>query len=322
MFLTLSVFVIGLLLLVKSADAFVDGASSIARYLGMSPFLVGMIIVGFGTSAPELLVSSIAAWQNSSQLALGNVYGSNIVNMGLILSVAALINPIVVHSKVLKRELPILVGTIILVAGLSFDGMLSRLDAGVMLLSFLLLMTLFIRQDSQASRDTLLDESKKEYQTPKLSKKKAVIFLVMGLVGLLVSSKMLVWGAIEIAKVFGVSDLMIGLTIVAIGTSLPELAACVGAALKKEHDIALGNVIGSNLFNILAVLGVSGCIRPLVVSHEIMTRDISVMMVMTLLLWAFCYSWQGRPGRINRLKAVILILVYVAYTAYLCLAKA
>lgn len=321
MFLTLVIFVIGLVLLVLSADKFVDGAASVARYLGMSPFLVGMIIVGFGTSAPELLVSALAACQNSSELALGNVYGSNIANICLILGVAALINPLMVQSKVLKRELPLLVATIILAAGLSLDGNLSRLDAGVMLLSFLLLMTLFIRQDSHVYRDTLIDESKKEYQTPKLSKKKAVIFLVAGLAGLLVSSKMLVWGATEVAKVLGVSDLVIGLTVVAIGTSLPELAACVGAALKKEHDIAFGNVIGSNLFNVLAVLGVSACIRPMEVSHEIRVRDMSVTLVTTLMLWAFCWSWRGRPGRINRVEAAILLLFYVAYTASLCLLK-
>jgi cation:H+ antiporter len=320
MILPFTIFALGLIFLVWSADKFVDGASSAARYLGMSPFLIGMIIVGFGTSTPEMLVSALAASQGNASIALGNVFGSNIVNIGIILGVGALISPIIVHSKVLQREFPVLVGTSILVALLSLDGSLSRIDAGVMLVCFAMLMALSVRNDMKASEDTLVAESNKAYKTPRLSKVKACFFLFAGLAGLLVSSKMLVWGAVEVAKAFGVSDLVIGLTIVALGTSLPELAASVGAALKKEYDIALGNVIGSNLFNILAVLGIAGYIQPMEVAREVLVRDMSAMMGMTLVLWFFCCSWRGGPGRINRFEAAFLISAYVAYATYLVFA--
>lgn len=320
MILPLTVFALGLVFLVLSADKFVDGASSAARYLGMSPFLIGMIIVGFGTSTPELLVSALAAYEGNASIALGNVYGSNTVNIGIILSVAALVNPILVKSKILKREMPLLLGTIAMAALLSLDGSLLRIDAGVMLVTFFMIMGITVRNDLKASEDTLVAEAEKEYSKPKLSKGKSWGYLALGLAGLLVSSKMLVWGSVSLAKAFGISDLVIGLTIVALGTSLPELASSVGAALKNEHEIALGNVVGSNLFNILAVLGVSGLISPMEVSREILIRDMSVMTLMTVLLWVFCCKWRGRPGRISRSEAVVLIIVYAAYVAYLVLA--
>ncbi len=308
--------VFGLLLLVWSADRFVEGAASTARHFGMPPLLIGMVIVGFGTSAPEMVVSALAASQGNGGIALGNAYGSNITNIALILGVTALISPIAVHSQVLRKELPILMGVTVLAGWQVWDGHISRIDAVILLGVFGGLMGWTIWQGMQKERDALAGQVENDLTGRTMPLRRAVTWLVVGLVLLVVSSRMLVWGAVAVAQRFGVSDLIVGLTIVAVGTSLPELASSIVAARKKEHDIALGNVLGSNLFNTLAVVGIAGSINPLAVGPEVFSRDILVMAVLTVSLFALGYGFRG-PGRINRYEGAALLACYVGYTAYL-----
>lgn len=307
----------GLAVLVWSADRFISGAASVAHYFAMPPLLIGMVIVGFGTSAPEMVVSALAASQGNPGIALGNAYGSNISNIALILGVTALIGPIAVHSQVLRKELPILTVVTGVAAYQLWDGDLSRFDAIVLLLLFFALMAWTIWQGLQKKVDPLASGIEEELQTLVMPIRQGVIWLVVGMVLLIASSRMLVWGAVEIAHAFGVSDLIIGLTIVAIGTSLPELASSIAAARKGEHDIALGNVIGSNLFNTLAVVGIAGVISPMAVGPEVLQRDVLVMSVLTVSLFVLGYGFKGRPGRINRKEGALLLACYIGYTTYL-----
>jgi cation:H+ antiporter len=308
--------ILGLALLVWSADHFVEGSSFTARHFGMPPLLIGMVIVGFGTSVPEMVVSALAASQGNSGIALGNAYGSNITNIALILGVTALISPIAVHSEVLRKELPILTVVTALAGWQIWDGEITRFDAIVLLGVFGVLMAWTIRQGVRKKEDALGSEMEQELQVHAMPIRRAVFWLVVGLVLLIVSSRILVWGAVEIAHGFGISDLIIGLTIVAVGTSLPELASSVIAARKGEHDIALGNILGSNLFNTLAVVGIAGAIHPLAVGPEVFSHDILVMAALTLSLFAIGYGLRG-PGRINRIEGAVLLASYLGYTAYL-----
>jgi len=316
MTLALSAVVLGLALLVWSADRFIEGSASAARYFGMPPLLVGMVIVGFGTSAPEMLVSALAALQGNPGIALGNAYGSNITNIGLILGLTALISPIGVHSQVLRKQLPILTAVTILAAAQLWDGEITRTEAVVLIAVFGALMAWTVWQGVQKKTDTLGSEMEHELNYYSMPIRRAIFWLVVGLVALIVSSRMLVWGAVEIAHGFGVSDLIIGLTVIAVGTSLPELASSVTAARKGEHDIALGNVLGSNLFNTLAVVGIAGVIHPLAVGPEVFSRDIMVMAALTLSLFVVGYGFRG-PGRINRIEGAVLLICYLGYTTYL-----
>ncbi len=308
--------VFGLALLVWSADHFVDGSASTARHFGMPPLLIGMVIVGFGTSAPEMVVSALAAVQGNSGIALGNAYGSNITNIALILGITALISPITVHSQVLSKELPILTAVTVLAAWQIQDGQITRFDAIVLLAVFSGLMSWTIWQGVQKKEDALEMEMEQELKAHAMPIRRSIFWLVIGLLLLILSSRILVWGAVEIAHRFGVSDLIIGLTIVAVGTSLPELASSVIATRKGEHDIALGNVLGSNLFNTLAVVGIAGTIHPLSIGPEVFNRDILVMAALTLSLFIIGYGFRG-PGRINRIEGALLLASYVGYTAYL-----
>ena len=308
--------IVGLLLLIWSADRFVEGASATARHFAVPPLLVGMVIVGFGTSAPELVVSALAASQGNPSLALGNAWGSNIVNMGLILGVTALIAPIQVRSQVLRKELPLLIGVTALSALLAWDLGLSRWDAIVLLAAFALLMGWSIREAMTHGDDALAQETDAELQAHALPLPRALLWLVLGLLVLVGASRLLVWGAVDIAQCLGVSDLVIRLTVVAVGTSLPELASCVAAARKGEDDIALGNVLGSGLFNTLAVVGLAGVIAPMDLEPAALTRDLPVMAGLTLLLYQMGRGWR-RPGRINRWEGSGLLAVYVGYTAWL-----
>lgn len=317
MMLAIAALIAGLVLLVWSADRFVEGSASTARHFGMPPLLIGMVIVGFGTSAPEMVVSALASIDGNAGIALGNAYGSNICNIALILGVSALINPIMVHSTVLRKELPILTLITILTVGLLTDLNLSRFDAAVLLLVFGGLMAWTMVQGLKRKTDTLAKEVESETAEKEMPIKRAVFWLVAGLLLLIASSRILVWGAVEIAQIFGVSDMIIGLTIVAVGTSLPELASSVIAARKGEHDIALGNVLGSNLFNTLAVVGIAGSIHPFAVEPETLSRDMVVMGALTISLFLIGYGFRGRQGRINRLEGAALLLVYVGYTAWL-----
>jgi len=306
----------GLALLVWSADRFVEGSASAARHIGMPPLMIGMVIVGFGTSAPEMVVSALAASQGNPGIALGNAYGSNITNIALILGLTALISPIAVHSQVLRKELPILSVVTALAAWQLWDGEITRIDALVLLGVFGGLMAWTIWQGLQKRADALGGEMEQELEIRAMPIRKAMFWLVAGLIILIISSRILVWGAVEIAHGFGVSDLIIGLTIVAVGTSLPELASSVIATRKGEHDIALGNVLGSNLFNTLAVVGIAGVIHPLAVGPELFNRDMLVMAALTLSLFVIGYGFRG-PGRINRVEGLVLLACYVGYTTYL-----
>lgn len=309
-------FVLGLILLVWSADKFVDGASGIAKYHGMPSLLIGMIIIGFGTSAPELVVSALAAYQGNAGIALGNAYGSNITNIALILGVTSILMPITVNSLVLRKELPILTVVTMISIGLIFDLELSRFDALVLLLLFVSLMGWTIWQGMKV-KDSFSKEMENELgQMKKMSINKLYLYTVFGLVLLIVSSRALVYGAVGIATALGISDIVIGLTVVAVGTSLPELASSVIAARKGEPDIALGNILGSNLFNSLAVVGLAGVIRPLAFEKKILYRDNSVLLLLTISLFILGYGFKGQ-GRINRFEGALLFVSYIGYVAYL-----
>lgn len=309
--------ILGLVLLVWSADWFVGGSASVARMLGVSPLVIGMVVIGFGTSAPELLVSVMASLQGNPGIALGNAYGSNISNIALILGVSALVSPILVQSKVLKKELPVLMGVTILAAYQLLDGHLSRWDAVVLLVCFVGLMLWSIIGGIRNREDVLSGEVDEKLSDRSLSGLNAWIHLIVGLLVLIGSSRALVWGAVGIAHRFGVSDLIIGLTIVAVGTSLPELASSVMAVRKGEHDLAIGNVIGSNLFNTLAVVGLAAVIHPMEVSSEVLKRDVAVMASMTVLMLVLGLGWKGRQGRINRFEGGVLVSSYAAYLGFL-----
>ena len=301
----------GLAVLVYSADLFVTGTAAIARNLGVPPLLIGLTIVGLGTSTPEILVSAIASWQGNSGLAVGNALGSNIANIGLILGGTALISPLAFQSQILKRELPVLMVTSILCFVLAWDG-LTLLDGVLMLAGLLFFMLWLIRTAvKKRNHDPLGDELEHELDRY-IPTKKAWIFAVLGLFGLLLSSKMLVWAAVNIAQAFGISDLVIGLTIVAVGTSLPELAASVASVLKKEDDLAVGNVIGSNMYNLLAVYSLPGLIAPGMLAQSVVSRDFPVMLAFTLALFILGYG-IAKVGRINRLEGLALLSSYGTY---------
>ncbi|MBN1141414.1 MAG: calcium/sodium antiporter [Deltaproteobacteria bacterium] len=306
----------GLIFLVLSADRFVEGSAAAARHFGVPPLLIGMVVVGFGTSAPEMTVSALAAMEGSSGIALGNAYGSNITNIALILGLAALISPIAVNSRVLRQELPMLTAVSVLAAWQLWDGLLTRIEAVVLMGVFLGLMAWTIVQGVRREGDTLGQEMERELVGHPMPIRKALLWIGVGLLLLIFSSRILVWGAVELARSFGVSDLIIGLTIVAVGTSLPELASSVIAARKNEHDIALGNILGSNLFNTLAVVGIAGLIRPLAAGPEVFSRDLVVMAVLTVSLFVFGYGFRG-PGRINRWEGGALLTCYLGYNLYL-----
>lgn len=308
--------VIGLALLVWSADRFVGGASETASHFGVPPLLIGMVIVGFGTSAPEIVVSILAAYQGNPGIALGNAYGSNITNIALILGITALIAPIAVQSQVLRREMPVLIAVTLLTVGLLSNLDLSRMNAVVLLVVFAAYMGWSVWSGMRHRDGHLAVEMEIELEANKTSLGKSIFWLVAGLVLLVVSSRLLVWGAVEIATSLGVSDLIIGLTVIAVGTSLPELASSVVAARRGEHDIALGNVIGSNLFNTMVVVGLAGLIHPLPLEKELLYRDVGTMTAVTIGLFFIAYGFKG-PGRINRPEGAALLLVYICYTGFL-----
>lgn len=313
MLLSLAAVVVGIVVLVWSADRFVDGAVQVARHYNMPTFLIGMVIIGFGTSAPEMIVSAVSALQGNPQIALGNAYGSNITNIALILGITALMKPILVDKNALTREMPILLAVSVLAIVQLYDLSVSRFDAILMLFVFAVVMARNI-YNGKRSRVAFLENQ--EPIEKKITLGKSVFFLILGLVFLIISSRLLVWGAVSIAHYFGVSDLLIGLTIVAIGTSLPELASSIAAVRKGENDIALGNILGSNLFNTLAVVGIAGLISPMKADPEILYRDLPIMAFLTLILIPMAFRRQ-KENRINRISGFILVLCYASYIAFL-----
>lgn len=318
MILALLAILAGFVLLMWSADRFVDGAAATAKHAGMPSLLIGIVIVGFGTSAPEMVVSALAALDGSPGLALGNAYGSNIANTGLILGATALVIPLTVNSKIIRKELPLLLVITCITAAFFWNGGLSRTESVILLAGFFSLIGWSVFSALKGKGDAIEGEYDSELAEHDMPLGKALFWVVAGLILLIVSSRMLVWGAVTIAQQLGVSDLIIGLTIVALGTSLPELAATVAAARKGEHDIAIGNVVGSNMFNLLAVVGIAGAIAPMpTVPPELITRDWPMVMGLTIALFIFGYGFRGRQGRINRFEGAALLLAYVVYTGYL-----
>ncbi|GHA84742.1 calcium/sodium antiporter [Modicisalibacter luteus] len=316
MWLPLVAIIVGLVLLAWSADRFIDGAAATAFHLGMPPLLVGLLIIGFGTSAPEMVVSALAAIQGSPGLALGNAYGSNIANIGLILGVVALLSPLAVPRQLLRLELPFLGAVTLLSGALLIDGTISRIDAALLLFLLLSVIILSILRARQRAVNQATTPDENQVAVQKLSLRQGLFWTVAGLVVLIASSRLLVWGAVSVAEAMGVSDLIIGLTVVAIGTSLPELASSISAVRKQEHDIVLGNVVGSNLYNTLAVVGLAGIISPIDSVSEALYRDWPVMAVLTLAMALFCLG-RGGPGRVSRPEATLLLVAYLGYNAYL-----
>lgn len=320
MILPLITIIVGLFLLVWSADKFVDGTASVAENFGISPLIIGMLVIGFGTSAPEMVVSVIASYQGNPGIALGNAYGSNITNIALILGLTAVISPIAVKSHILKKELPLVSFFAVLSGILLWDLNLSQLDGVILLGFFFLFMGYTTLKEAKGNTDSYMQEINntlgENHEKQPLGK--AWFWLFTGLVTLIISSRLLVWGAVEIAHSFGVSDLVIGLTIIAIGTSLPELASSITAARKGENDIALGNILGSNIFNTLAVVGLAGVIHPLEIDPMVLKRDILYMVILTLSLFIFGFGFnKSGLGSITRLKGIGLLLAYGLYNAIL-----
>ncbi len=316
MLLDIIAIIAGFTLLVWGADRFVSGASGIANNLGLPPMIIGLTIVGLGTSAPEILVSGMAAIQGNPGLAIGNAIGSNIANIALILGVTAVIAPLDVKSQTLRREYPLLLAVSLGALLLMMDGYLGRIDGLALLIGLMgmLFALVKISKDSMAT-DPMNAEILAEMPEETTTGRAALNFL-LGLGLLLFSSRILVWGAVNVAVEFGVSDLIIGLTIVALGTSLPELAASIVSAIKKEHDIAIGNVIGSNMYNLLAVLAVPGLLSPGGFDPLVLSRDMPMMIGLTLALFIMGYGFGG-AGRINRFEGTLLLLAFISYQAVL-----
>ncbi len=311
--------VLGLVLLVWSSDRFVDGASAIAANLGLSPLIIGITIVGMGTSAPEMLVSGIASWQGNPSLGVGNAVGSNIANIALILGATALVAPVVVSSGLIRLELPILMIGMLLGLLLILDNHLSFADGAILLASLFVVMGILIRDAMRVkATDVLVGELADEVNA-EMPLRTAIMWFLVGLTVLLVSARMLVWGAVNIATAIGVSDLVIGLTIVAIGTSLPELAASIASARKGESDLAVGNVIGSNLFNLFAVMAIPGLIAPTPLPHQVLDRDYPLMLALTAALFFMAFRFRASTSerRIHWFEGIALLAVFFGYQAWL-----
>ena len=296
---------IGFTLLVWSADAFTDNGAKIARIFNISPLIIGLLIFGFGTSAPEMLVSGLAAYDGHPTLSIGNAFGSNIFNIGLVLAVAAIIHPVIVEKNVLKKEWLFLFLSTLVIGFLLIDGFLSFIDGSILLI-LLLLFLYYVFNESK--KDNTLENEASEDTSKDQSKGKTWLLLIISLVILVSSARLVVWGGTNLALAFEVSDLIIGLTVVALGTSLPELAVAISSALKKQHQMIIGNIIGSNLFNSLGVLAIPGLILPFQIPSEVMSRDYIYMLIFTLLILIFSLKL-----RINRFGGLILLTILVSY---------
>lgn len=322
MFLDIGLFLIGLTVLYFAADALVEGAGSMALRLGITPLIVGLTVVAFGTSAPELVVSLAAVITDSDDISVGNIIGSNIANLALILGLSAMIRPIVVHTDIIKREYPVMLATSVLLAGLMFDGTLGRVDGLILLacmVGYLGVMANRARTEiSSAKEDAesleVLEEIE-DIDPAKSTTAKDLAKVVFGIIGLTIGAKLMVDSAVVIATSFGVPQLVIGITIVAIGTSLPELATSVVAAYRNESDISVGNVIGSNIFNILSVLGIVAAISPITVGGDALKFDLWVMIGVALVIWPV--MWTGK--RISRIEGGLFLAAYIAYSVWLFL---
>mgnify|MGYP000238771547 FL=1 len=307
--------IIGLGFLVWSADKLVYGAAALARNFGISPLVIGMTILAMGSSAPEMMVSATAALDGKTDTAVGNVLGSNIANIALILGITALIKPLSISSAVIRRELPLMIGVTLLAGALLWDSYLGFYEGILLFVLFaaFLFAMLQISRREKSNGDAFIEEQESEIPQG-VSNIKAVMWVIVGLIVLPISADMLVNNAVIIAKYFGMSDLVIGLTIIAVGTSLPELAASLAGVMKGEDDMAVGNIIGSNVFNILAVMGIPGILNPSILSEFAMGRDFWVMLGVSLLLVVMAL---GKSRSVNRIEGGVLIVTFVAYQSYL-----
>ena len=305
MFISIISLLIGFSLLVWSADSFTDNGAKIARIFNISPLIIGLLIFGFGTSAPEMLVSGLAAYDGHPELSIGNAFGSNIFNIGLVLAVAAIIHPVIVEKNVLKREWLFLFLSTLVVGFLLMDGFLSFVDGSILLI-LLLLFLYYVYNESKKGGN--LEDAASEDISENQSKGRTWLLLIISLVVLVSSARLVVWGGTNLALAFGVSDLIIGLTVVALGTSLPELAVAISSAVKKQHQMIIGNIIGSNLFNSLGVLAIPGLILPFQIPSEVMSRDYIYMLIFTLLVLVFSLKLK-----INRLGGLILLAILASY---------
>lgn len=310
------IFLVGLTLLYFGAEWLVAGASTIALRLGITPIVVGCTVVAFGTSAPELVVCLAAVVTNSDDISVGNIIGSNIANLALIIGAAAVIRPIEIHSAIIRREYPVMLAATLVLCGVAFDGELSRLD-GILLLAlmggYVVYMFIIARKEMQQGATPDLASEVEGFNTTSSSTGKDVVKIVLGITGLTAGAYLMVNSAVSIATVLGVPELVIGITIVAIGTSLPELATSTVAAYKDESDISVGNVVGSNVFNSLLVLGTVSAIASIAVGEDVVRWDLWVMLGVTLLVWPVL--WTRR--RVSRGEGVVLLAAYFAYVVWL-----
>ncbi len=309
--------VAGIFLLVWSADKFTDGAAAIANNFGVSPLIIGLTIVAIGSSAPEMVISLNAALDGVGSLAVGNAIGSNIANVGMVLGITALISPLTVQSETLKREIPVLFAMMVLAFILMLDESIDSLDASILfiVLAGYLIWLIRIALGSRNKDDSMLEEIIDEMPEA-MSTKLAIFWVTVGLIILQLSSKLLVYGATEIAHSFGISKFVIGATIVAVGTSLPELAACISGVKKGEHELAIGNIIGSNIFNLLAVLGIPGFITFQYIDKHVLYIDYIYMVILTVIFSVMAYGERNQPGKISRFEATVLLLLFIVYQAY------
>ncbi|EAS63681.1 calcium/sodium antiporter [Photobacterium angustum] len=306
---------VGLVLLVWSADRLVYGAAALAKNFGVAPLVIGMTILAMGSSAPEMMVSATAALAGKTDTAVGNVLGSNIANIALILGITAMLKPLSIGSTIIRRELPLMLGVTVIAGLLLWDNYLGRMEGAFLAVLFVLFLLAMLKISKSSKNDPLAEEQEAEIPTG-VKNSTAIIWVFIGLGLLLYSSDMVVESAVVIAKHYGMSDLVIGLTIIAVGTSLPELAASIASIYKGEDDMAVGNIIGSNVFNILAVMGIPGLLNPSVLSPLAMGRDFYVMLGLSVLLLLMAL---GKRRRINRVEGGILVLCFIAYQAYLFL---
>ena len=310
--------IVGLILLIWGADRFVHGAGAMARNLGVAPLMIGLTIVSFATSAPEILVSVVAALRGEPDLAIGNAIGSNIANIGLVLGTVALVQPIELKSATLRREMPALLAVSLLTVALFLDSQLSRVDGFVLLTGLVIVVIWLVRLGLRSSSTDPL-QADFEAEIPKgISMRMAIIWLVVGLAALLFGAELLVDGAIEIARLVGVSEVVIGVTLVALATSLPELAVSLVSAIRGEYGLAIGNIVGSNIFNLLAVIGVAAVIQPAVLPPTVLSLHIFVMVAFTLVLFAMTYEYDGR-GAISRFEGLALVAAFLSYVIYVVL---
>ena len=317
MFLSLAAIIAGLAVLVWSADRFVDGAASIARHLGVSSMIIGITIVGFGTSAPEILISVIAVLEQTPDIAIGNALGSNIANIGLILGITTLVTALPIAKQILDREFPLLLLATAVMSWCLYDGVLDTLD-GILLLTLLVLMLWYlVKAHQKDSNSNPSENGSSNSDNEEMGFLASSGWILLGLILLVGSSKLLIWGATQVAHSVGISELVIGLTIVALGTSLPELAASITSIRKGEPDLAIGNVIGSNLFNSLAVIGIPAFITSFSISDLAVTRDLPVVIAITLLFYGLSRFSLSNVRSLTRLKGFCLLSVFVIYQLYL-----